>query len=135
MNTVSYPHSHTANITCYVFQVLPYVLSLLPGRSATIYNHIFELLEQEAADRRMTFEPDTITTDFEKGLIKSVKNHVSFFLSQNVEESSRNSSSFPCPDMLDVSFILLKVFIGRFRILVCQLSIRMRKKFVQYDIN
>ncbi|CAF1484895.1 unnamed protein product [Adineta ricciae] len=55
--------------------VVPCVIALLPGRSATIYKRLFQLLDQEAADLHMTFEPKLITSDFESGLIKAVKHH------------------------------------------------------------
>ncbi|CAF3028998.1 unnamed protein product [Rotaria sp. Silwood2] len=55
--------------------VLPCIIALLPGRSSAFYNYLFQLLDQHASDLHMTFEPELITTDFESGLIKSVKHH------------------------------------------------------------
>ncbi|CAF4485167.1 unnamed protein product, partial [Rotaria sp. Silwood2] len=54
---------------------MPCIIALLPGRSSVFYNHLFQLLDQHASDLHMTFEPQLITTDFESGLIKSVKHH------------------------------------------------------------
>ena len=62
----------------FLLQVVPCVIALLPGRSSTFYNHLFQLLDQHAANLRMTFELNVVTTDFENGLIKSIKHHVSF---------------------------------------------------------
>ena len=59
-----------------IFQVVPCVIALLPGRSAVIYEHLFQLLDEEATQLRMRFEPDFIMSDFEQGLIAAVKNHV-----------------------------------------------------------
>ena len=61
-----------------LLQVVPWVIALLPGRSSTFYNHLFQLVDQHAANLRMTFELDVVTTDFENGLIKPIKRHVSF---------------------------------------------------------
>jgi hypothetical protein len=64
-----------------LFEVVPCVIALLPGRSATIYKQLFQLLDEQATDLNMTFEPEVITSDFETGLIKTVKQHViTFFL-------------------------------------------------------
>lgn len=62
------------------FEVVPCVIAVLPGRSSTFYNHLFQLLDEYAASLHMSFEPDLITTDFENGLIKSIKHHVSCIL-------------------------------------------------------
>ena len=62
----------------FLLQVVPCVIVLLPGPSSTFYNNPFRLLDQHAANLRLTFEPDVVTTDFENGLIKSIKHHVSF---------------------------------------------------------
>jgi hypothetical protein len=59
--------------------VVPCVLALLPGRSAIVYKHLFQLLDEEATQLHMRFEPSIITSDFEQGLIAAVKNHVCFF--------------------------------------------------------
>ena len=48
--------------------IIPLVYSLLIGKSANDYNTFFEkILEQD------DFRPESILTDFETGLIKSVK--------------------------------------------------------------
>ena len=62
----------------FLFQVVPCVIALLHGRPSTLYYHLFQLVDQHAANLRMTFEPDVVTTEFENGLIKSIKHHVSF---------------------------------------------------------
>ena len=68
-----------------LFEVVPCVIALLPDRSATIYKQLFQLLDEQATDLNMAFEPEVITSDFETGLIKTVKttcNYVFFpFLS------------------------------------------------------
>ena len=66
-------------ISSVIFQVVPCVVALLPGRSAVTYEHLFQLLDEEATQLRMRFEPHFITSDFEQGLIAAVKNHVCFF--------------------------------------------------------
>ncbi|CAF1672524.1 unnamed protein product, partial [Adineta ricciae] len=55
--------------------VVPCVLALLPGRSATVYKHLFETLDEQATDLDMSFEPEMITSAFESGLIKAVQQH------------------------------------------------------------
>ena len=62
----------------FLLQVVSCVIALLLGRSSTFYNHLLQLLDQQAANLRMTFELDAVTTDFENGLIKSIKHHISF---------------------------------------------------------
>ena len=62
----------------FLLQVIPCVIALLPGRSSTVYSHLFQLLDEHAGNLRMTFEPDVVMTDFENGLTKSIKHHVSF---------------------------------------------------------
>jgi hypothetical protein len=54
------------------------MVALLPGRSANIYQHLFELLQQEAKQLRVKFKPSVITTDFEPGLIKAINLQVCF---------------------------------------------------------
>ncbi|CAF1494087.1 unnamed protein product [Rotaria sordida] len=54
-------------------QAIPCIIALLPGRSAMIYQYIFDLLDNEAKELGLTFGPDTITSDFEPGLIKAIK--------------------------------------------------------------
>ena len=61
----------------FLLQVVPCVIALLSSGSSIFYNHLFQLLDQHTANLRITFEPDVVTTDFENGLIKSIK-HVSF---------------------------------------------------------
>ena len=46
--------------------------------SSTVYSHLFQLLDEHAGNLRMTFEADVVMTDFDNGLIKSIKHHVSF---------------------------------------------------------
>ncbi len=62
-----------------VYLAVPCIIALLPGRSAIIYKHLFELLQQEAKQLRLKFKPDIITTDFEPGLIKAINDQVCFF--------------------------------------------------------
>ncbi len=57
---------------------IPCIIALLPGRAANIYKHLFELLKEEAKQLRLNFNPDFMTTDFEPGLIKAVKDEVYF---------------------------------------------------------
>ncbi|CAF3867561.1 unnamed protein product [Rotaria sordida] len=54
-------------------QAIPCIIALLPGRSAMIYQYIFDLLDNEAKELGLSFGPDTITSDFEPGLIKAIK--------------------------------------------------------------
>ncbi|CAF1674122.1 unnamed protein product [Adineta ricciae] len=54
-------------------QAIPCIISLLPGRSAMVYQYIFDLLKNEAKELGLTFAPDVITSDFEPGLIKAIK--------------------------------------------------------------
>ncbi len=63
-----------------VYLAVPCVIALLPDRSASIYKHLFELLQQEAKQLRLKFIPDIITTDFEPGLIKAIKDQICFFV-------------------------------------------------------
>ena len=72
-----YSFVHVCEISLLV--VVPCVIALLPGRSATIYKQLFQLLDEQATDLKMTFEPEVITSDFETGLIKTIKQHVTTF--------------------------------------------------------
>lgn len=105
-----------------LFEVVPCVIALLPGRSATIYKHLFQLLDEQATDLNLAFEPEVITSDFETGLIKTVKQHViMFFLllisstSLSLSLSLSTSWSFLWVDILDASSILPRAFIERSR--------------------
>ena len=55
---------------------VPCVIALLPGRSANVYKHLFQSLQQEAKQLRLRFRPDVIMTDFEPGLINAVNHEV-----------------------------------------------------------
>ena len=57
---------------------VPCVIALLPGRSANVYKHLFQSLQQEAKQIRLRFRPDVIMTDFEPGLINAVNHEVCF---------------------------------------------------------
>jgi hypothetical protein len=76
-----FPYSLINASKMFLFVVVPCVIALLPGRSATVYKRLFELLDEQATDLGMTFEPELITSDFETGLIKTVKQHVCSFSS------------------------------------------------------
>ena len=69
-----HPLDHVCEIC--LFEVVPCVIALLPGRSATIYKYLLQLLDEQATELNLTFEPEMITSDFETRLIKTVKQHV-----------------------------------------------------------
>ena len=114
----------------FVSEVVPCVIALLPGRSATIYKQLFQLLDEQATDLSLTFEPEVITRDFESELIKAVNNMLirfSSFLFYLHLPLSTSSSSLRV-DMSDVSSITPRAFTERSRSSGYQLYIKMTKK-------
>ncbi|CAF4728863.1 unnamed protein product, partial [Rotaria socialis] len=51
----------------------PCVFALLTGRSSSIYKEMLQQLEEEAERLQMDFVPNQITTDFEKALVKPLR--------------------------------------------------------------
>ncbi|CAM4906215.1 unnamed protein product [Rotaria socialis] len=54
-------------------QSFPCVFALLTGRSSSIYKEMLQQLEEEAERLQMDFVPNQITTDFEKALVKPLR--------------------------------------------------------------
>jgi hypothetical protein len=52
------------------------VIALLCGRSVTIYQELFSILNQHAHRLKLRFQPTRITSDFETALIKAVAEEV-----------------------------------------------------------
>ncbi|CAF4773734.1 unnamed protein product, partial [Rotaria socialis] len=65
-------------------QSFPRVFALLTGRSSSIYKEMLQQLEEEAECLQMDFVPNQITTDFEKALVKPLR-----------EQSSSHRLLFP----------------------------------------
>lgn len=57
----------------------PCAIALLSGRSTTIYRQLFNELESQATRLQLDFNPVRIMSDFEKALIKAVRQQVSYF--------------------------------------------------------
>ncbi|CAF4313054.1 unnamed protein product, partial [Rotaria sordida] len=54
----------------------PCVIGLLTGKTRSIYERMFDELTFYANRLNLLFEPERITSDFEKSLIKAVSNKV-----------------------------------------------------------
>ena len=52
------------------------MFALLTGRSSSIYKEMLQQLEEEAERLQMDFVPNQITTDFEKALVKPLREQV-----------------------------------------------------------
>ncbi|CAF4340540.1 unnamed protein product [Rotaria socialis] len=57
----------------YTVHGFPCAIALLTGKSSNIYKHLFDELETHATRLQLNFNPMTITFDFEKSLIKAVR--------------------------------------------------------------
>ncbi|CAF4117504.1 unnamed protein product, partial [Adineta steineri] len=53
----------------------PCVIGLLPGRTATIYKHVFEVLDAAAKSLNYKFNPNKVMFDFERALIKTIASY------------------------------------------------------------
>lgn len=53
------------------------VIAILSGRSYEIYKELFSVLTQHASRLGLKFRPETITTDFELAIIKTIAEEVS----------------------------------------------------------
>lgn len=60
--------------------VIPCIIALLPGRSSAVYQHIFDLLNDEANELGLEFKPKILSTDFEPGLVKAIQLRVCNFV-------------------------------------------------------
>ncbi|CAF4388334.1 unnamed protein product, partial [Rotaria sp. Silwood2] len=58
-------------------KTFPCVIGLLTGKTSSIYERMFDELTFDANRLNMFFEPERITSDFEKSLIKAVSNKFS----------------------------------------------------------
>ena len=67
-------------IVFFLYVDLPCVIGLLPGRTAAVYKHVFNLLDAAAARLNLVFEPTNIMSDYEKALIKTIAAHVNIVL-------------------------------------------------------
>jgi hypothetical protein len=63
-----------------ILLVIPCIIALLPGRSSAVYQHIFDLLNDEAKELGLEFKPKILSTDFEPGLIKAIQFQVCNFI-------------------------------------------------------
>lgn len=114
---------------------IPCVLALLPGRSGSVYQHIFHLLENEAEKLGLKFDPDVITSDFEPGLIKAINRQVGAVYTQNyirltlVFFSIHRLTSFQLHVISGVIFIIHKQFTRKSVLLASLMRINMMKKF------
>ena len=56
-----------------ILLVILCIIGLLPGRPSAVYQHIFDLLSDEAIELGLEFGPEMVSTDYEPGLIKAIK--------------------------------------------------------------
>jgi hypothetical protein len=61
----------------YLFVATPVVFALLNDKKAYTYRLLFKALKRKAKEMKMRFEPDRIISDFESGMISTVKEQVS----------------------------------------------------------
>jgi hypothetical protein len=81
----------------------------LPGRSAPVYKHVFNLLDAAAERLNLKFEPDHIMSDYEKALIKAVAAHVNSTSSIGLILLYLFSFSFQLRNIQAVTFIIHNV--------------------------
>ena len=119
---------------------VPCVIALLPGRSANVYKHLFQSLQQEAKQLRLRFQPDVVMTDFEPGLINAV-NHQVCFLSSLFNQYHllilpySFCSSFLRLLMLAVIFTIPRQSKRGLNLLGCRSNIKPMKRFEHVQEN
>jgi hypothetical protein len=60
-----------------LFLATPVLYALLNDKKAHTYTLLFRALKRQAKEMKMKFEPDKIISDFETGIISTVKKEVS----------------------------------------------------------
>jgi hypothetical protein len=96
---------------------VPCVFVLMLNKKGSSYRQIFFELKQIASEKQVSFSPDFIYTDFESGVLPTVKTEVKtlcFTLKKYFLFDKFSFSSFMHQNIMGVISILIKLFIDKY---------------------